>query len=94
VLGAYLVMFPRARVTSIVPLAIVWIPVRLPAWVVLGSWFLLQWLYSSGGGVASGAGVAYLAHVFGFAAGVIVALLAKPFLGDPGPAGARSAARY
>jgi membrane associated rhomboid family serine protease len=83
VLGAYLV-----------PLAIVWIPVRLPAWVVLGSWFLLQWLYSSGGGVASGAGVAYLAHVFGFAAGVIVALLAKPFLGDPGPAGARSAARY
>ena len=31
VLGAYLVLFPRARVTSIVPLAIVWIPVRLPA---------------------------------------------------------------
>ena len=81
VLGAYLVMFPKARVTSILPLAIIWIPVRLPAWVVLGGWFLLQWLYSSGSGVASGAGVAYLAHVYGFAAGVIVALLAKPMLG-------------
>ena len=81
VLGAYLVMFPKARVTSIVPLAIVWIPVRLPAWVVLGSWFLLQWLYARGSGVASGAGVAYLAHVYGFAAGLIVALLARPFLG-------------
>jgi membrane associated rhomboid family serine protease len=86
VLGAYLVMFPRARVTSIIPLAIVWIPVKLPAWLVLGSWFLLQWLYSSGSGVASGAGVAYLAHVFGFAAGVVVALLAKPLL--------RTTARY
>src|SRR4051812_4085017 len=48
VLGAYLVMFPRARVMSIVPIAILWIPIRLPAWLVLGGWFLLQWLYSSG----------------------------------------------
>ena len=80
VLGAYLVLFPKARVTSVVPLAIVWIPVKLPAWVVLGGWFLLQWLYSSGSGVASGAGVAYLAHVYGFAAGVLIALLAKPML--------------
>jgi membrane associated rhomboid family serine protease len=90
VLGAYLVMFPRARVTSIVPLGIIWLPLKLPAWVVLGGWFLLQWLYSSGSGLASGAGVAYLAHVFGFAAGVVIALLAKPLLGDP----ARPAARY
>jgi len=80
VLGAYLVLFPKARVTSIIPLAIVWIPVKLPAWVVLGGWFLLQWLYSSGSGVASGAGVAYLAHVFGFVAGLVVALIAKPLL--------------
>src|SRR3954451_7922913 len=78
VLGAYLVTFPRARVTSVIPIAIILIPVRLPAWAVLGSWFLLQWLYSSGTGVASGAGVAYLAHVFGFAAGVLVALAARP----------------
>ncbi|HET7311971.1 MAG TPA: rhomboid family intramembrane serine protease, partial [Mycobacteriales bacterium] len=44
VLGAYLVMFPKVRVTSILPLGIVWLPLKLPAWAVLGSWFLLQWL--------------------------------------------------
>ena len=81
VLGAYLVMFPRARVMSLIPIAIILIPIRLPAWVVLGGWFLLQWLYSNGAGVASGAGVAYLAHVFGFIAGAAVALAARPYLG-------------
>jgi membrane associated rhomboid family serine protease len=45
--------------------------------VVLGGWFLLQWLYSSGTAVASGAGVAYVAHVFGFAAGALIALAAR-----------------
>ena len=82
VLGAYLVVFPRARVTSFVPLGFIFIPLRLPAWGVLGGWFLLQWLYSSGTAVASGAGVAYLAHVFGFLAGAVIALLARPYL-DP-----------
>jgi membrane associated rhomboid family serine protease len=86
VLGAYLVMFPRARVTSLVPIAIIFIPIRLPAWIVLGSWFLLQWLYSSGTAVASGAGVAYLAHVFGFGTGVLIALLARPVLTGGQPA--------
>ena len=85
VLGAYLVMFPRARVMSLIPIAIIFIPLRLPAWLVLGGWFLLQWFYSSGTGVASGAGVAYLAHVFGFIAGVVIALLVRPMLGPPAP---------
>jgi len=84
VLGAYLVLFPKARVTSILPLGFLWIPLKLPAWVVLGGWFLLQLLYSRGSGVASGAGVAYLAHVYGFAAGLVVALVAKPLLPDKG----------
>jgi membrane associated rhomboid family serine protease len=47
---------------------------------VLGGWFLLQWLYSSGTALADGAGVAYLAHVFGFLAGLVVAILARPAL--------------
>ena len=80
VLGAYLVLFPQARVTSLIPLGIIFLPLKLPAWVVLGGWFLLQWLYSSGTAVASGAGVAYLAHVFGFMAGVLIALAARPAL--------------
>lgn len=74
VLGAYLVLFPRAKVTSLLPF-LFFIPVRLPAWLVLGSWFLLQELYANGSGVASGAGVAYLAHVYGFVAGALIALL-------------------
>jgi membrane associated rhomboid family serine protease len=71
VLGAYLVLFPRARVVSLLPFFF-FLPARLPAWLVLGSWFLLQWLYASGTGVTQGSGVAYLAHVAGFVAGVVV----------------------
>ena len=74
VLGAYLILFPSARVTSLVPF-LFFIPVWLPAWVVLGSWFVLQWLYFQGAATAQGAGVAYLAHVVGFAAGVVLILL-------------------
>jgi membrane associated rhomboid family serine protease len=74
VLGAYLVMFPRAKVTSLVPF-LFFIPLRLPAWLVLGSWFLLQWFYSTGAAVTRGAGVAYMAHVAGFVTGMVVTLL-------------------
>ena len=74
VLGAYIVLFPRARVWSLVPF-LFFIPLRIPAWFVLGLWFVLQWVYSLG--PASGGGVAYLAHVFGFVAGVLVGLVVR-----------------
>jgi membrane associated rhomboid family serine protease len=74
VLGAYLILFPGARVTSLVPF-LFFIPVWLPAWIVLGSWFVLQWLYFQGAATAEGAGVAYLAHVVGFAAGIVLVIL-------------------
>jgi membrane associated rhomboid family serine protease len=73
VLGAYIVLYPRARVWSLVPF-LLFIPLRLPAWLVLGLWFLLQWAYSAGFGVSSGGDVAYLAHVAGFLLGAILAL--------------------
>jgi len=76
VLGAYLVIYPRAKVWSLVPF-LFFIPLRLPAWLVLGGWFVLQWAYSAGY-AASGAGsVAYLAHVFGFLFGVLVGLVVR-----------------
>ena len=76
VLGAYLAIFPRARVWSLVPF-LFFIPLRIPAWLVLGSWFVLQWVYSAGY-AASGAGdVAYLAHVFGFIFGFAVGLAVR-----------------
>jgi membrane associated rhomboid family serine protease len=76
VLGAYLVTFPRARVVSLLTFFF-FIPVPLPAWVVLGGWFVLQYLYFTGVGVAQGGDVAYGAHVVGF---VVGALLVLPFL--------------
>jgi membrane associated rhomboid family serine protease len=71
VLGAYLVLFPRARVVSLLGI----FPLVLPAWVVLGSWFALQWLYFQGAGMGQGSSVAYFAHVAGFVAGVVLVVL-------------------
>ena len=71
VLGAYLVLFPRAKVWSLLTFFF-FLPVRLPAWLVLGSWFLLQYLYARGAGLAANTGTAYLAHVIGFAVGALL----------------------
>ena len=68
VLGAYLVLFPRARVWSLLTFFF-FLPVRLPAWLVLGSWFVLQYLYTRGAGLSETTGTAYLAHVIGFVVG-------------------------
>jgi membrane associated rhomboid family serine protease len=84
VLGAYLVLFPRARVTSLVPF-LLFLPARLPAWVVLGSWFVLQYFYAQGASIGAGAGVAYLAHVVGFIAGIILIILLGGLRKQGGP---------
>ncbi|WP_282700334.1 rhomboid family intramembrane serine protease [Streptomyces sp. CC219B] len=72
VLGAYLVLYPKARVWVLVPF-LVFLPLRLPAWLVLGFWFVLQAVYSSGQGVTDAGTVAYAAHVVGFLAGMAIA---------------------
>jgi len=68
VLGAYLVLYPRAPITVFVFIFLI----SLPAWVVVGFWFLLQ---LSGGwaalGLDTGSGVAFFAHIGGFLAGVL-----------------------
>ncbi|MFI9189338.1 rhomboid family intramembrane serine protease [Streptomyces californicus] len=70
VLGAFLYLFPRARVTSLFPF-LFFLPLRFPAWIVLVFWFALQWAAAQG--ADAGPGVAYLAHVAGFAAGFLCA---------------------
>jgi len=70
VLGAYLVMFPVARVLTLVFLVVFVRVVSFPAIIVLGFWFLLQLI--SAGQMSSGGGVAVLAHIGGFASGVIL----------------------
>ncbi|MCT4355292.1 rhomboid family intramembrane serine protease [Streptomyces sp. Je 1-79] len=70
VLGAFLYLFPRSRVTSLFPF-LFFLPLRFPAWIVLVFWFVLQWLAARSAG--AGPGVAYLAHVVGFAVGFLYA---------------------
>ena len=70
VLGGYILMFPRARVRVLIGSVIV----PLPALIVLGVWIVLQ-LFSGVGSImapADGGGVAYMAHIGGFAAGFIL----------------------
>jgi len=70
ILGAFLYLFPGARVTSLLPF-LFFLPLRFPAWVVLPFWAALQWL--AAGRAANGPGVAYLAHLVGFGLGFLFA---------------------
>ena len=71
VLGAYLLLFPRAHVLVLIPLGAFSRMVPLPAMVVLGFWFVLQ-LVSSALSDAGQGGVAFGAHIGGFVAGMIL----------------------
>lgn len=70
VLGAYLLLFPRARVDALVFRFVT----TVPAFIVLGFWFVIQLFYgvASIGQTSTGGGVAYWAHAGGFAAGAIL----------------------
>jgi len=68
ILGAYLVLYPKAKIITIVFYFI--LPV--PAIIFLGFWFLMQWFY---GFFDLSGGVAYWAHIGGFTAGMILALI-------------------
>ena len=71
VLGAYLLLFPRAHVLVLIPLGAFSRLVPLPAMVVLGFWFVLQLISSALADDAQG-GVAFGAHIGGFVAGMIL----------------------
>ena len=79
VLGAYLVLYPGARVLSLVFLGFFYQLLQIPAIVVLGLWFVLQLVNGamSLGVPSSAGGVALFAHIGGFVAGAIVALLVR-----------------
>jgi membrane associated rhomboid family serine protease len=80
VLGAYLLMFPRRRVLTLVIFFVITV-VYLPAYVVLGLWFVLQafsGLLVLSNNVNAGGGVAFWAHIGGFSFGAIMARLFFP----------------
>jgi membrane associated rhomboid family serine protease len=84
ILGGYVLLWPRATIVSILPLGFFFTAIRTPAWVSLGLWFVVQMFGGLAGlGEASGGGVAYLAHIGGFVAGLALIL---PFgAGRPRP---------
>ncbi|HEY1272258.1 MAG TPA: rhomboid family intramembrane serine protease [Terriglobales bacterium] len=79
VMGAYLILYPRGRV-------LIWFPIffffYLPAWLMLGYWFVVQFLSGAAMSIApttqTGGGIAVWAHVGGFVAGVVMIKLIPP----------------
>jgi len=75
VMGAYFVLYPHSRVLTLIPLIIFWEVIELPAFLLLGFWFVMQ-LFSAGSIAVTASshgsgGVAFAAHVAGFLVGVI-----------------------
>jgi len=79
VLGAYILMFPRARIDTVLLLWRFIRIVRLPALVVLGFWFVLQ-LFNGllSFGVGGSGGIAWFAHIGGFVVGMALGPLLRP----------------
>jgi membrane associated rhomboid family serine protease len=82
VMGGYFVLYPQSRVLTLIPLIIFWEIIELPAILLLGFWFLMQ-LFSAGAIAVTattgggGAGVAFMAHVAGFVAGMGAVLVLR-----------------
>ncbi len=72
VLGAYLLLYPRASVLVIIPIWLFLKVVRVPAALVLGFWFLIQILSGNASLSSDGGGVAWFAHIGGFIAGMVL----------------------
>ncbi len=77
VLGAYLMTYPRANVHTLVWIVIFFWIVTVPAWILLGMWFVMQ-LVSGLAARPDSPGVAFWAHVGGFATGIVLFLLLRP----------------
>ncbi len=71
VMGAYLILYPKAKVKTLVFIFIIVTFVDIPAGIFLALWFLFQFFYSTSGGIA------WLAHVGGFIAGALLIYIAK-----------------
>ncbi len=75
VMGGYLLLYPNVRVFAMVPLGFVITSVALPAWAMLGYWFLIQFVSGLAAFGSEIGGVAFWAHVGGFVAGLVLVKL-------------------
>jgi len=80
VMGAYFVLFPRSKVWTLFPIFFFIQIVQIPAFALLGFWFLMQFFmgfFSLGISPALGGGVAWWAHIGGFACGALLVFVFK-----------------
>jgi len=78
VLAGYVLIYPRARITVIIPLGILLYPTKISAFYVVGFWFVLQ-LLNVVGTTPGGPGTAWWAHVGGFIAGLVLTPMLSSF---------------
>ncbi|MEM7243111.1 MAG: rhomboid family intramembrane serine protease [Pseudomonadota bacterium] len=82
VMGAYLLLYPKAKIDVLLILIIIFRVITLPAFVILGLWMILQF-FGGFQAVAGEGGVAYWAHIGGFVVGVLLTLPLFMRLGGP-----------
>ncbi|MEP2639913.1 rhomboid family intramembrane serine protease [Roseobacter sp.] len=82
VMGAYLLLFPKAKVDILIILIVFFKIFPIPAWIMLAAWFAMQFVGGIGASPDNG-GVAYWAHAGGFVAGVALAIPVWLRLGGP-----------
>jgi membrane associated rhomboid family serine protease len=76
ILAAYLVLYPRSHVRTLIPLGFIFWTARVPAWIFIGLWFLLQLVDGLASiSTATSGGIAYSAHVGGFVTGLVLVRL-------------------
>jgi membrane associated rhomboid family serine protease len=75
VMAAYFVLFPQARIRTLVRFGFIWQIMRISASTMIGLWFVYQLMLAI---LSIDAGVAYLAHIGGFVSGIIIAKIFKP----------------
>jgi len=75
VMGAYFILYPRARILTLIPLLLIFPMIEIPAYFFLGAWFFIQFANAFFGffsGTQALAGIAWWAHVGGFVAGIVL----------------------
>jgi len=81
VMGAFIVLYPRARVTTLIPALLLFFTIKIPAYLMLGYWFFLQFFSGVASlGMSDQGGVAWWAHVGGFILGALLAVGEHPRL--------------
>ncbi len=77
VLGAYFILYPNAKIRTLIGVGFFWRMIRVPAYMMIGLWFIYQLLLAS---LPLNTGVAYTAHIGGFLAGMALSRVIRPKL--------------